>query len=167
MFGKYPEKLLKLWDEYDQQKGSENTNPNCFQDDQQFIVIELAFAGQDLESFCFVDAKQSYFALLQVVNNSYPCLFSIQKNSKDFQSPSFQSKEFQDFLSPSFQSKGFQRFSVSFISMQRIPKTFLPFFLSNILIFLIFLSKLLECFLFLIDYSHFSRGRECLSIRTS
>nr|XP_032516901.1 uncharacterized protein LOC116769820 [Danaus plexippus plexippus] len=58
--GGYPSRLLDLWDLYDESKGSENDNPAVLPPDQQFIVLELANAGQDLESYQFVNAEQSY-----------------------------------------------------------------------------------------------------------
>lgn len=64
--GKYPEHLQKLWEEYDLVKESENDHPKCFTSNQQYIVLELAFGGQDIESFCFKSAEQSFSALQQV-----------------------------------------------------------------------------------------------------
>ncbi|XP_017856902.1 PREDICTED: putative serine/threonine-protein kinase haspin homolog [Drosophila arizonae] len=64
--GKYPKHLIRLWEDYDEEKESENDNPTMFTDNQLFIVLELKFAGTDMSSFAFQNAEQGYFALLQV-----------------------------------------------------------------------------------------------------
>jgi len=64
--GKYPQHLLKLWEEYDDRKESENDHPKMFADCQLYIVLELNFAGNDLSTFTFLNAEQSYQALRQV-----------------------------------------------------------------------------------------------------
>lgn len=74
--GKYPSHLLKLWEDYDLEKGSENDHPKCFTSDQQYIILELDFSGKDLESFQFKNAEQSFSALQQVKNNMF-CCFSV------------------------------------------------------------------------------------------
>ncbi|XP_022828413.1 uncharacterized protein LOC111357840 [Spodoptera litura] len=66
VYGSYPARLLDLWDLYDECKGSENDNPAILPVDQQFIVLELANAGQDLESYQFNNAEQAYALFLQV-----------------------------------------------------------------------------------------------------
>lgn len=66
VYGSYPARLLDLWDLYDECKGSENDNPAILPADQQFIVLELANAGQDLESYQFNNAEQAYALFLQV-----------------------------------------------------------------------------------------------------
>ncbi|XP_065357235.1 serine/threonine-protein kinase haspin homolog [Calliphora vicina] len=65
--GSYPPHLQKLWDEYDLEKESENDHPRCFTSNQQYIVLELAFSGQDLEGFQFKNAEQSFHALQQII----------------------------------------------------------------------------------------------------
>lgn len=65
--GKYPQHLLKLWEEYDDRKESENDHPEMFADCQLFIVLELNFAGNDMSTFTFLNAEQSYQALRQVI----------------------------------------------------------------------------------------------------
>ncbi|KAM8714875.1 hypothetical protein ACLKA7_001997 [Drosophila subpalustris] len=65
--GKYPQHLLKLWEEYDEKKESENDHPEMFTDRQLFIVLELNFAGSDMSTFTFLNAEQSYYALQQVI----------------------------------------------------------------------------------------------------
>uniref|UniRef100_A0A1B0AFK1 non-specific serine/threonine protein kinase n=1 Tax=Glossina pallidipes TaxID=7398 RepID=A0A1B0AFK1_GLOPL len=65
--GEYPEAFIKLWEDYDDVKRSQNDNPNCFSDTQKYIILELSFSGMDLESFTFRNAEQSYFALQQII----------------------------------------------------------------------------------------------------
>ncbi|CAH0720204.1 unnamed protein product, partial [Brenthis ino] len=64
--GSYPSRLLDLWELYDETKGSENDNPAVLPADQQFLVLELANAGQDLESYQFTNAEQAYALFKQV-----------------------------------------------------------------------------------------------------
>lgn len=77
VYGSYPARLLDLWDLYDECKGSENDNPAILPADQQFIVLELANAGQDLESYQFNNAEQAYALFMQVwkMYLSFCCLF--------------------------------------------------------------------------------------------
>ncbi|KAM7354721.1 haspin [Cochliomyia hominivorax] len=65
--GKYPSQLQKLWEEYDLNKESENDHPNCFSCNQQYVVLELGYSGQDLEGFQFKNAEQSFYALQQII----------------------------------------------------------------------------------------------------
>ncbi|XP_078527561.1 serine/threonine-protein kinase haspin [Lissotriton helveticus] len=48
--GSYPKHLLQAWDNYNQDKGSENERPDFFGDDQLFIILEFEFGGRDLEN---------------------------------------------------------------------------------------------------------------------
>ncbi|CAF4849902.1 unnamed protein product [Pieris macdunnoughi] len=66
VYGSYPSRLLDLWDLYDECKGSENDNPAIFPPDQHYIVLELANAGQDLESYQFNNAEQAEALFQQV-----------------------------------------------------------------------------------------------------
>jgi serine/threonine-protein kinase haspin len=66
VYGSYPSRLLDLWELYDECKGSENDNPAILPVDQQYLVLELANAGQDLESFEFNNAEQAHALFLQV-----------------------------------------------------------------------------------------------------
>uniref|UniRef100_A0A1A9VTA4 non-specific serine/threonine protein kinase n=1 Tax=Glossina austeni TaxID=7395 RepID=A0A1A9VTA4_GLOAU len=43
--GEYPEAFIKLWEDYDDVKRSQNDNPNCFSDTQKYIILELGFSG--------------------------------------------------------------------------------------------------------------------------
>lgn len=64
--GKYPQHLIKLWDDFNAQKASENERPEIFSDSQLFVVLELKFAGTDMCDFQFLNAEQSFYALQQV-----------------------------------------------------------------------------------------------------
>ncbi|XP_042571969.1 uncharacterized protein haspin [Cyprinus carpio] len=48
--GCYPEALLKAWDKFDRQKGSENDRPDFFDGEQLFLILEFEFGGSDLEN---------------------------------------------------------------------------------------------------------------------
>ncbi|KAI7810805.1 uncharacterized protein haspin isoform X2 [Triplophysa rosa] len=48
--GRYPKALLKAWDKFDCQKGSENDRPDFFDDEQLFLILEFEFGGSDLEN---------------------------------------------------------------------------------------------------------------------
>ncbi|XP_054744061.1 serine/threonine-protein kinase haspin homolog [Anastrepha obliqua] len=65
--GQYPHHLIKLWESFDEEKGSENDHPDIFDATQIYIILELEFCGRDLQSFQFQNAEQAYYALLQVV----------------------------------------------------------------------------------------------------
>lgn len=65
--GSYPERLLDLWNLYDENGGSENDSPEMFQDNQLFIILELSNGGQDLESFVFSSAQQVCSMFKQVL----------------------------------------------------------------------------------------------------
>lgn len=66
VIGKYPEKLVQLWKSYDEEKTSENDCPSMFEDNQLFIILDLAHGGQDLESYAFQNASESYSVFVQV-----------------------------------------------------------------------------------------------------
>ncbi|CAH2046924.1 unnamed protein product, partial [Iphiclides podalirius] len=64
--GPYPARLLDLWELFDECRGSDNDNPALLPVDQHYIVLELANAGQDLESYQFNSAEQAHALFLQV-----------------------------------------------------------------------------------------------------
>ncbi|XP_057657544.1 uncharacterized protein LOC130894639 [Diorhabda carinulata] len=64
--GRYPEKLIDLWDLFDETRGSENDCPDIFGDDQLYIVFQMGYGGKDLESFVFNSAMQAYSMFKQV-----------------------------------------------------------------------------------------------------
>ncbi|XP_050678781.1 uncharacterized protein LOC126975040 isoform X1 [Leptidea sinapis] len=66
VYGAYPSRLLDLWELYDECKGSENDNPAVLPARQHYLVLELANAGQDLESYQFNNAEQAYALFKQV-----------------------------------------------------------------------------------------------------
>uniref|UniRef100_A0AAR5PAR2 non-specific serine/threonine protein kinase n=2 Tax=Dendroctonus ponderosae TaxID=77166 RepID=A0AAR5PAR2_DENPD len=65
--GLYPEKLLDLWNDYKETKGSENDSPEIFDERQRFMVLETSYGGCDMEAFGFADAAQSYSIFLKIV----------------------------------------------------------------------------------------------------
>ncbi|XP_045567148.1 uncharacterized protein [Salmo salar] len=48
--GCYPPGLLKAWDSFKTQRGSENDRPDFFSEDQLFLILEFEFGGSDLEN---------------------------------------------------------------------------------------------------------------------
>uniref|UniRef100_V5GYG3 non-specific serine/threonine protein kinase n=1 Tax=Anoplophora glabripennis TaxID=217634 RepID=V5GYG3_ANOGL len=64
--GSYPEKLIYLWELYDETRGSENDSPDIFGEDQLYIVLQLANGGSDLEAFIFNNSLQAYTMFQQV-----------------------------------------------------------------------------------------------------
>ncbi|CAL8073114.1 unnamed protein product [Orchesella dallaii] len=65
--GKYPEDLVKSWVTFHEEYESDNDKPE-FQSDQLYMVLEFEFAGQDIESFNFEDARQTFSIVLQVAH---------------------------------------------------------------------------------------------------
>ncbi|KAL7029709.1 hypothetical protein ACKWTF_006331 [Chironomus riparius] len=66
--GAYPQHLLDAWEIYNDSslKGSENDNPDIFDDDQLYIVFEQYNAGLDLEAFVFKNAEEAFSVFVQV-----------------------------------------------------------------------------------------------------
>ncbi|XP_060596119.1 uncharacterized protein LOC132750191 [Ruditapes philippinarum] len=64
--GKYPAELLKQWDLFHKNKGSENDRPDVFPEKQLYIVFEFADCGTDLESYQFTTIQQAKSVLTQV-----------------------------------------------------------------------------------------------------
>ncbi|XP_043583360.1 uncharacterized protein LOC122568084 isoform X2 [Bombus pyrosoma] len=63
--GKYPKRLIELWNIYDEEKHSDNDCPSMFNDDQLYIVLELGHGGQDLEAFVFNTAEEAHILFIQ------------------------------------------------------------------------------------------------------
>ncbi|ANB14580.1 protein kinase ALK2 [Sugiyamaella lignohabitans] len=66
--GTYPQRLLELWDDYDQQKRSENYRPDFFKHDQMYCIVVMANAGTDLEHFdlsSWQDAESIFWQVVQ------------------------------------------------------------------------------------------------------
>lgn len=72
--GSYPAHLLKLWDDYDTRKESENERPDVFDSNQLYIVFELMNGGCDLEAHAFKNAEQS-FSVFKQVNRPQICIY--------------------------------------------------------------------------------------------
>ncbi|KAG5648870.1 hypothetical protein DXG03_000219 [Asterophora parasitica] len=56
--GKYPEVLLRLWDEYLAEKGSESVRPDNFLVSQMYAIIVLPNGGPDLEAYKFANTSK-------------------------------------------------------------------------------------------------------------
>lgn len=69
--GNYPNRLLELWDLFEETHGSENDSPEIFSSEQLYIILQLANAGKDLEAFIFNNALQAYAMFEQVLNCQY------------------------------------------------------------------------------------------------
>lgn len=67
--GRYPTHLLDRWKAYDQCNRSDNESPECFGDDQLYVVFELANSGTDLEKYKFKNTNQSYSVFKQVISD--------------------------------------------------------------------------------------------------
>ncbi|KYN01582.1 Putative serine/threonine-protein kinase haspin like protein, partial [Cyphomyrmex costatus] len=65
IIGKYPEKLVKLWNIYDNDKTSDNDCPSMFDENQLYIALELNHGGEDLEAFVFQTAEEACALFLQ------------------------------------------------------------------------------------------------------
>ena len=67
--GDYPDHLLVLWDQFEQEKGTENERPDKLGADQRFLALEFNNAGRDLEKFVFGNASQAFQAWKQVAHS--------------------------------------------------------------------------------------------------
>ncbi|KAF8698888.1 hypothetical protein AX14_001082 [Amanita brunnescens Koide BX004] len=56
--GRYPELLLRLWDEYNEAKGSESVRPCSFTASQVYAIIVLPNGGSDLEAYTFARPRK-------------------------------------------------------------------------------------------------------------
>ncbi|KAF8351644.1 hypothetical protein F5887DRAFT_1269216 [Amanita rubescens] len=57
--GRYPELLLRLWDEYNEEKGSESIRPDSFTLAQVYAIVVLPNGGPDLEAYTFTNPRKS------------------------------------------------------------------------------------------------------------
>lgn len=64
--GKFPAKLVKEWDAYDQRKVSENVNPREYESDHLHLVMILNNGGTDLESYVFKTSQEAISIFAQV-----------------------------------------------------------------------------------------------------
>lgn len=51
--GKYPKLLLREWDEFKRERGSDGVRPDSFTERQLYAIIVLPHAGVDLETYVF------------------------------------------------------------------------------------------------------------------
>ncbi|KAF9076999.1 hypothetical protein BDP27DRAFT_1209735 [Rhodocollybia butyracea] len=58
--GRYPEVLLELWDQYEQEHGSESVRPDAFSVSQAYAIIVLPNGGPDLEAYTFSNASKRW-----------------------------------------------------------------------------------------------------------
>ncbi|KAI8900208.1 hypothetical protein BC833DRAFT_618701 [Globomyces pollinis-pini] len=66
--GLYPEWLLQLWNEYDEEKESENIDPSEYPKNQLYLILNLEFCGLDLEHTTLIKTKTQVFGIiLQVI----------------------------------------------------------------------------------------------------
>ncbi|XP_029668616.1 putative serine/threonine-protein kinase haspin homolog, partial [Formica exsecta] len=63
--GKYPKRLVELWNTYDDNKTSDNDCPSMFDENQLYIALELGDGGEDLEAFVFQTAEEACALFLQ------------------------------------------------------------------------------------------------------
>uniref|UniRef100_A0A1Y1MDJ0 non-specific serine/threonine protein kinase n=1 Tax=Photinus pyralis TaxID=7054 RepID=A0A1Y1MDJ0_PHOPY len=78
--GRYPERLLDLWDLYDETHNSENDSPQMFGDNQLYIILELANGGIDMETFEFQNASESLYLFKQIA-----CSLAVAENACEFE----------------------------------------------------------------------------------
>ncbi|KAF5305552.1 hypothetical protein FQA39_LY01643 [Lamprigera yunnana] len=78
--GKYPPRLIDLWDLYDEVNKSENESPEMFEEDQLYIILELANGGTDMESFLFKTADEAYSLFKQIA-----CSLAVAEHALEFE----------------------------------------------------------------------------------
>lgn len=59
MKGKYPRPLLKEWDEFKRNGGSEGIRPDSFTENQLYAIVVLPNGGIDLETYAFAKSSPS------------------------------------------------------------------------------------------------------------
>ncbi|XP_021734534.1 serine/threonine-protein kinase haspin homolog [Chenopodium quinoa] len=64
--GPYDPVLLKAWENWDTENGSENDHPKQFPENQCYLVSILEHGGTDLESFVLLDFNEAQSLLVQV-----------------------------------------------------------------------------------------------------
>ncbi|KAG9296877.1 hypothetical protein G9A89_006832 [Geosiphon pyriformis] len=64
--GKYPQMLIKAWDEWDKHHVSENDRPDYFDENQNYAVFVLEHGGIDLEKYKLKDWRQAWSVLVQI-----------------------------------------------------------------------------------------------------
>ncbi|GAB2229045.1 hypothetical protein Droror1_Dr00023180 [Drosera rotundifolia] len=64
--GPYDRTLIRAWEEWDAENGSENDHPQQFPEDQCYVVFVLEHGGVNLESFVLSDFGEARSLLVQV-----------------------------------------------------------------------------------------------------
>ncbi|XP_057963120.1 serine/threonine-protein kinase haspin homolog [Malania oleifera] len=64
--GSYDAALIRAWEDWDENHGSENDHPKEFPEKQCFVVFVLEHGGQDLESFVLLNFNEARSLLVQV-----------------------------------------------------------------------------------------------------
>jgi len=80
VLGCYPEKLLELWNLYEETRGTENDSPEMFDSDQLYIILELANGGKDMEAFVFKNSIQAYSLFEQTA-----CALAVAESALEFE----------------------------------------------------------------------------------
>ncbi|KAF5729236.1 serine/threonine-protein kinase haspin [Tripterygium wilfordii] len=64
--GSYDPALIKAWEDWDENNGSENDHPKDFPEKQCYVVFILQHGGKDLESFVLLNFDEARSLLVQV-----------------------------------------------------------------------------------------------------
>ncbi|KAF5454243.1 hypothetical protein F2P56_023922 [Juglans regia] len=64
--GSYDSALIKAWEDWDENNGSENDHPKEFPEKQCYVVFVLEHGGKDLESFILLNFDEARSLLVQV-----------------------------------------------------------------------------------------------------
>lgn len=65
--GEYPPNLISAWKAYDETYDSDNDVPE-FACDQKYMVLLFEFGGADAGQYQYVDARQTFFMLMQTIH---------------------------------------------------------------------------------------------------
>uniref|UniRef100_A0A8D9B363 Serine/threonine-protein kinase haspin homolog n=1 Tax=Cacopsylla melanoneura TaxID=428564 RepID=A0A8D9B363_9HEMI len=65
--GRYPDRLVTLWEEFAKTKKSYNDHPKMFDEEQVFIILELKNGGVDSGDIKYRSPNQTYSMILQVL----------------------------------------------------------------------------------------------------
>ncbi|XP_041127658.1 uncharacterized protein LOC121327584 [Polyodon spathula] len=80
--GLYPEPLLKAWDKFDKWKNSENDRPDCFEQDQLFLILVFEFGGTDLEN---MQSKLSSLAVAKSILHQVTASLAVAEQALCFE----------------------------------------------------------------------------------
>ena len=67
--GEYPSYFLNAWDDYRNERGTENDRPDFFPISQHYIVFEFSDGGIDMEHYNFRNAAQ--VSLIRLKSDCY------------------------------------------------------------------------------------------------